>query len=107
MDSDVSWEFMGITYSMVKQRPRSSPVEMRVIHSEALLELSVLKQDFQKLPGSLTCSIFVLRLDINHRKSKDRKYLAASLSHCPRNDTEKTQIRSFLMVALAGALQHR
>lgn len=27
MDSDVSWLFMGITYSMVKQRPRSSPMK--------------------------------------------------------------------------------
>lgn len=25
VDSDVSWMFMGITYSMVKHRPRSSP----------------------------------------------------------------------------------
>lgn len=29
VDSDVIWEFMGITYSMVKHRPRSSPVETR------------------------------------------------------------------------------
>lgn len=26
VDSDVSWMFMGMTYSMVKHRPRSSPV---------------------------------------------------------------------------------
>ena len=32
VDSDVSWEFMGITYSMVKQRPRSSPVKTRIIY---------------------------------------------------------------------------
>lgn len=31
MDSDVSWLFMGITYSMVKQRPRSSPGKTRMV----------------------------------------------------------------------------
>lgn len=32
MDSDVSWVFIGITYSMVKQRPRSSPTKTRVVY---------------------------------------------------------------------------
>lgn len=31
VDSDVSWVFIGITYSMVKQRPRSSPRKIRII----------------------------------------------------------------------------
>ena len=29
MDSDVSWTFMGMTYSIVKHRPRSSPAVNR------------------------------------------------------------------------------
>lgn len=32
MDSDVNCVFIGITYSMVKQRPRSSPTETRILY---------------------------------------------------------------------------
>lgn len=48
VDSEVSWMFMGMTYSMVKHRPRSSPV------ADVDKNVNSRAREFKIIPGAIS-----------------------------------------------------